>query len=165
MTQSNNELDREKYDFPEGQLRLVNWREVDLLDLGKIPGLHGKIDTQLIIGGETAGAEGTVMGRAVFHPGARHDPHSHAHSEEFVYCLSGKGIVGGGQREYVFTPGDVQFIPKGEAHWLYNPYEEPVEFLWVYSGVSSVADSGYFTPESFDAQFDIIKNSKLHTKG
>ena len=163
MKRLNPDLPREFYEFPEGKIRLVNWREVEPMELGNWAGLHGDMETELIICRETAGSELTVMGRSVFFPGSFHDPHFHLYAEEFIYCLSGKGVAGGEDKEYLFTPGDVQFAAVGEIHWLRNPFNEPLEFLWVYTGVAMPDESGYCTPDLFDQANTIIKNNQIPT--
>jgi quercetin dioxygenase-like cupin family protein len=155
------ELLRERYDFPAGKLRLVNWREVEPMPPGKWPGIHGDVETELIICRETMGSKQTVMGRSVYHPGSEHEPHCHFYAEEFIYCLSGKVVVGNGDREYLFTPGDTQFAAIGEIHWLRNPFDEPVEFLWIYSGCAMPFESGYATPELFDEPFTVMKKKQI----
>ena len=90
----------------------------------------------------TAISTRTVMGRSVYHPGAYHEPHNHFNSEEFIFCLSGKCVVGSGEKECLLTPGDTQFAKVGEIHWLRNPFDEPVEFIWAYSGASMPFESG-----------------------
>lgn len=157
------DLPRKIYEFPDGKLRLVNWREVKPMELGNWAGLHGDMETELIICRETAGSEMTVMGRSVFSPGSFHDPHFHLYAEEFIYCLSGKGIAGGEDKEYLFTPGDVQFAAVGENHWLRNPFNEPLEFLWIYTGVAMPDESGYCTPDLFEQANTIIKKNVIPT--
>ena len=87
------DLPREIYEFPEGQIKLVNWKEVVPMELGNWAGLHGDMETELIICRETAGSKQTVMGRSVFFPGAFHDPHFHSFAEEFIYCLRDRKSV------------------------------------------------------------------------
>ncbi len=157
------DLQRERYDFPEGMLRLLNWREVEPDPPGRWPGIYGDPETELIICRETMGSKQTVMGRSVYKPGSYHEPHCHLYSEEFIYCLSGKVVVGMGDREYLFTPGDVQFAAIGEIHWLRNPFDEPVEFLWIYSGCAMPMESGYATPDSFEDAMKAMKKNETPT--
>ncbi len=154
-------LGREIYEFPDGKIRLINWREVAPMELGNWAGLHGKMETQLVVCRETMGSKQTVMGRSVFFPGAFHDPHCHLCAEEFIYCLKGKAVAGVGNREFLFTPGDVQFAAVGEIHWLRNPFDEPLEFIWVYTGVAMPNESGYSTPDLFDEAYTIVKKNEI----
>jgi quercetin dioxygenase-like cupin family protein len=154
-------LPRDLYEFPEGKIRFINWREVAPMELGNWAGLHGDMETELIVCRETMGSKQTVMGRSVFSPGAFHDPHCHLYAEEFIYCLSGKGVAGGGEREFLFTPGDVQFASIDEIHWLRNPFNEPLEFIWVYTGVAMPAESGYSTPDLFNEAYTIVEKNDI----
>ena len=157
------DLPRKSYNYPNGGT--INWREVKPDPPGKWPGIHGKdgpVETQQIINKNTCNSKQTVMGRSVYKPGDYHEPHLHFYAEEFMYCLSGKAVVGAGDKEYILVPGDVQFAPIGEIHWLRNPFDEPVEFIWVYSGANMPLDSGYSTPESFDEAMEVYKaNNKV----
>lgn len=150
------DLPRSSYNYPEGT---INWREVEPDPPGDWPGIYGNVETEQIITRETAGSVQTVMGRSVYHPGAYHEPHMHFHAEEFIYCLSGKCVVGSGEKEYIFSAGDVQFAKIGEIHWLRNPFNEPVEFIWVYSGAAMPFESGYATPDTFAKAMSVyVKN-------
>ena len=148
------DLPRQSYDFPEGT---INWREVEPDPPGKWPGIFGNVETQQIITREKCGSKQTVMGRSVYHPGDYHEPHIHFYAEELIYCLSGKCVVGSGDKEFIFSKGDVQFAKIGTIHWLRNPYDEPVEFIWIYSGAAMPMESGYATCEIFDAGMEIYK--------
>lgn len=151
-------LERESYDFPEGT---INWREVEPDPEGDWPGIYGKVETEQVITRETAGSTGLVVGRSVYHKGAYHEPHMHFHAEEFIFCLSGKCIVGSGDKECLFTPGDFQFAKKDTIHWLRNPFDEPVEFIWVYSGASMPFESGYSTVDIFNEAMAIFKKNGM----
>jgi quercetin dioxygenase-like cupin family protein len=151
------ELSRTSYNFPEGT---VNWREVPPDLPGKWPGIYGDVETEQIITREKAGSKQTVMGRSVYPPGSYHEPHCHFHAEEFIFCLSGKCVVGAGDKEYLFTPGDTQFAKIGDIHWLRNPFDEPVEFIWVYSGAAMPFESGYATADLFTEQMALYKKNQ-----
>ncbi|UCB46588.1 MAG: cupin domain-containing protein [Spirochaetota bacterium] len=154
-------LPREIYKFPEGEITHVNWREIEPDPPGKWPGIYGDVETELIICRENNKSEQTVMGRSVYHSGAYHEPHCHFYSEEFIFCLSGKCVVGSIDKEYLFTPGDTQFAKIGVIHWLRNPFDEPVEFLWIYSGAAMPFESGYATPDVFAEGMSIYKKNKM----
>ena len=160
MKRKSANLQRKSYNFPEGKARLVNWQEVVPMEPGNWPGIYGDPETELIVCRENMGSKQTVMGRSVYSPGAYHDQHCHLYAEEFIYCLSGKGVVGNGDKEYLFTPGDVQFAAIGEIHWLRNPFDEPLEFIWVYSGVAMPMESGYSTPDHFNGARAIVKKNE-----
>ena len=152
------DLPREIYDFPNGGT--INWREVEPDAPGFWPGIHNTGETQQIINKNTCNAKQTVMGRSVYMPGDEHEPHLHYYAEELMYCLSGRGVVGAGDKEYILCPGDVQWSPIGEVHWLRNPFDEPVEFIWIYSGANMALDSGYATVECFDEEMKVFKANK-----
>jgi len=157
MKQNKVDLPRASYNFPEGT---VIWREVPADPQGGWPGIYGNVETEQIITREKAGSKQTVMGRSVYNPGSYHEPHCHFHAEEFIFCLSGKCIVGSGDKEYLFTAGDTQFAKIGQIHWLRNPFNEPVEFIWVYSGASMPFESGYATSDLFADQMALYKKNQ-----
>ncbi|MBT8372559.1 MAG: cupin domain-containing protein [Desulfobacterales bacterium] len=68
----------------------------------------------------------------------------HPDAEEVFYILSGKGIGGVGDRteEIEIVAGDTVWVPKGPVHWLYNPFDEACEILFIYAA-SSLASAGY----------------------
>ena len=82
-------------------------------------------------------------------------------SETKQLCLSGKGVVGSGDKEYILCPGDVQYSPIGQVHWLKNPFDEPVEFIWIYSGASVALESGYATPETFEDDMKMFNSTEI----
>ena len=149
------DLPRKTYDFPNGGT--INWREVEPDEPGNWPGIHCTGDGQQMVNKNTCDSKQTVVGRAVYNPGDEHEPHLHYYAEEIMYCLSGKAVVGSGDKEYIFCEGDVQFSPIGEVHWLRNPFDEPVEFIWIYSGANMALESGYATPETFEGEMKVFK--------
>ena len=62
-----------------------------------------------------------------------HKKHIHKNAEEIIYILSGKGISGVNETEIEMKKGDTMFVPRGEVHWFYNPFSEPVEMLFAYT--------------------------------
>jgi quercetin dioxygenase-like cupin family protein len=62
-----------------------------------------------------------------------HKKHIHQHAEEVIYIVSGKGIGGVGNEEFEIVAGDTIWVPRGEVHWAYNPFEEPLEMLFLYT--------------------------------
>ena len=157
-------LGRESYDFPNGGT--INWREVKPDpsvkpgEPGWWPGIYNTGETQQMVNKDTCNSKQTIVGRSVYMPGDTHEPHLHHHAEEVMYCLSGKCVVGSVDKEYIMVPGDVQYSPIGEIHWLRNPFNEPVEFIWIYSGASVALESGYATPDTFDTAMDVFSAGK-----
>lgn len=71
-----------------------------------------------------------------------HKKHIHQDAEEVIYILSGRGIGGVKDRETEIIKGDTLWIPKGEVHWAYNPFDEPMEMLLLYTR-PSLKSAGY----------------------
>jgi uncharacterized cupin superfamily protein len=56
--------------------------------------------------------------------------HAHAREEEFVFVLSGRGVVRLGEARFEVAHGDfVGFPAGGPAHLVHNPYEEDLVYL------------------------------------
>ena len=68
----------------------------------------------------------------------------HPYAEEVFYVTSGRGMGGvgddGEDREIV--AGDTVWVPRGAVHWLYNPFDEPCEIIFVYT-CPSLESAGY----------------------
>ena len=52
-----------------------------------------------------------------------------------------------------------QYSSIGEIHWLRNPFDEPLEFIWVYTGCATPDESGYATCDLFDEANTVIKKN------
>ena len=95
---------------------------------------------QILIDEETVGAEDITFGFSRFEPKTSiHKKHSHPDAEEIMYVLSGKGITGIKDEEHVLEAGSTLWVPRGETHWFYNPFDEPCEFLFIYTRNSLAA--------------------------
>ena len=100
---------------------------------------------RVLVDEQMGGAEHLTFGYARFEPKTSyHKKHIHPDTEEVFYILSGKGIggVGDGTEEIEIVAGDTVWVPKGAVHWLYNPFEEPCEILFIYAA-ASLASAGY----------------------
>lgn len=100
---------------------------------------------RILVDEENGGAQELTFGFARFEPKTSyHKKHIHPHAEEVFYVLSGKGIGGVGENteEVEIVAGDTVWAPKGAVHWLYNPFEEPCEILFVYT-CPSLSAAGY----------------------
>ena len=100
---------------------------------------------RILVDEQIGGAKELTFGYARFEPRTSyHKKHIHPHAEEVFYVLSGKGIGGVGENtaEVEIVAGDTVWAPKGMVHWLYNPFEEPCEIIFVYT-CPSLASSGY----------------------
>jgi len=100
---------------------------------------------RVLVDEQMGGAENLTFGYARFEPKTSyHKKHIHPDAEEVFYILSGKGIggVGSGTEEIEIVAGDTVWVPKGAVHWLYNPFDEVCEILFIYAA-SSLASAGY----------------------
>ncbi len=100
---------------------------------------------RVLVDEQMGGAENLTFGYARFEPQTSyHKKHIHPDAEEVFYILSGKGIggVGSGTEEIEIVAGDTVWVPKGAVHWLYNPFDEVCEILFIYAA-SSLASAGY----------------------
>ncbi len=79
--------------------------------------------------------------------GAQHHRHKHMNANEIAYVVKGRCIAGvnidGKDVEQVCGPGTAIWASRGQVHWHRNPFDEPCEFIGVYSGVASIEKSGY----------------------
>ena len=88
----------------------------------------------ILVDEETVGAEDITFGYSKFEPNTSiHKKHSHPEAEEIMYILSGRGITGIQNEEHELEAGDTLWVPRGETHWFYNPFDEPCEFLFIYT--------------------------------
>ncbi|MGD8228310.1 MAG: cupin domain-containing protein [Desulfobacteraceae bacterium] len=100
---------------------------------------------RVLIDGKMGGAKNITFGYTRFDAKTSfHKMHFHPNAEEVFYILSGKGIggVGEGSEEVEIVKGDTVWVPKGAGHWLYNPFDEPCEILFVYTS-PSLESAGY----------------------
>ena len=112
----------------------------DLMSSEKVYALR-----RILVDGNMGGAEHLTFGYAKFDPRTSyHKKHYHPDAEEVFYIISGKGIGGVGEdsEETEIVQGDTIWVPKGAVHWLYNPFEEPCEILFIYAAPSLEA-AGY----------------------
>jgi quercetin dioxygenase-like cupin family protein len=97
----------------------------------------------ILIDEQTVGAEDITFGHSKFEPHTSiHKKHIHHNAEEIMYMLRGRGISGVGENETEMVAGDTVWVPRGAVHWFYNPFDEPCEFLFIYTR-KSLRDAGY----------------------
>jgi quercetin dioxygenase-like cupin family protein len=77
--------------------------------------------------------EHLLMVRANMEPGKCHPFHHHPTREELIYVLSGKAEQWVGKEKRILNPGDTAFIPMGEVHGTYNPFDKRLVFLAILS--------------------------------
>ena len=97
----------------------------------------------VLVDEKTVGAEDVTFAYCRFEAQtASHKKHVHKDAEEVIYILSGRGISGVNETEMPMKQGETMFIPRGAVHWFYNPFDEPVEMLFVYTR-PSLQSAGY----------------------
>ncbi len=97
----------------------------------------------VLVDHKTVGAEDITFAYCKFEAKtATHKKHIHKDAEEVIYILSGKGISGVDDTEVEMRAGETMFVPRGAVHWFYNPFDEPVEMLFVYTR-PSLQSAGY----------------------
>ncbi len=126
-----------------------------------IPGL---LDTTRLIAvdRDTVGANDISFGFSEFAPKkAMHGKHRHTDCEEIMYVLSGRGVGGCEDVDCIYLPGDVIFVPRGAEHYLYNPFDEPLRILFLYTK-PSLKDAGYSVKELGDKELGDEIEKKQH---
>lgn len=97
----------------------------------------------VLVDRDTVGAEDITFAFCRFEPKtSTHKKHIHKDAEEVIYILSGRGISGLDETEVEMVQGDTMFVPRGAVHWFYNPFNEPVEMIFVYTK-PSLKSAGY----------------------
>ncbi|MDI6908135.1 MAG: cupin domain-containing protein [Thermoanaerobacterales bacterium] len=97
----------------------------------------------VLIDRDTVGAEDITFAHCRFEAKTSvHKKHIHENAEEVIYILSGRGMSGVGDTEMEMGKGDTMFIPRGAVHWFYNPFDEPVEMIFIYTR-PSLKSAGY----------------------
>lgn len=97
----------------------------------------------VLIDKDTVGAEDITFAYCRFEAKTSvHKKHVHQDAEEVIYILSGRGMSGVGNTEMEMGKGETMFIPRGMVHWFYNPFDEPVEMIFIYTR-PSLKSAGY----------------------
>jgi quercetin dioxygenase-like cupin family protein len=97
----------------------------------------------VLVDKDTVGAEDITFAYCRFEAKtSTHKKHIHKDAEEVIYLLSGRGISGLDETEVEMAQGDTMFVPRGVVHWFYNPFDEPVEMIFVYTR-PSLKSAGY----------------------
>lgn len=97
----------------------------------------------VLVDKDTVGAEDITFAYCRFEAKtSAHKKHVHEHAEEIIYIIQGRGISGLGDSEVEMKKGDTMFVPRGAVHWFYNPFEEPVEMIFIYTR-PSLRSAGY----------------------
>jgi mannose-6-phosphate isomerase-like protein (cupin superfamily) len=97
----------------------------------------------IFIDEERVGAKDITFGYSKWAPNMSfHKKHAHENAEEIMYILSGRLIAGVKDQEAEVVKGDTIWVPMGAVHWAYNPFEEPCEFVFMYTR-ASFQSAGY----------------------
>lgn len=91
----------------------------------------------------TVGSEHLTFGMVIVEPCGTCEPgHLHDDQEEIFFCLSGRGVViaDDDRKEIDIGPKDAVFFPMGVYHSIKNPYNTPLEALWIISPAGWVFD-------------------------
>ncbi len=120
------------------------------LEDGRIDPIHDLMKSdkefalrRILVDEKMGGAEHLTFGYARFDPRTSyHKKHTHPNAEEVFYVIEGKGIGGVNSEERELVKGDTVWVPRGAVHWLYNPFDEPCEIIFLYTA-PSLAAAGY----------------------
>ena len=77
--------------------------------------------------------EQLLLVRANMEPFRSHPFHNHPTREELIYIISGRAEQWVGRNHRILGPGEMAFIPMGEIHGTYNPFNERLVFLAILS--------------------------------
>ena len=91
----------------------------------------------------TVNSKHLTFGMVVVEPGGTCEPgHKHDDQEEIFFCLTGNGIViaDDDRKEIPIGPKDAVFFPMGVYHSIKNPYNTPLEAVWIISPAGWVFD-------------------------
>ncbi len=102
--------------------------------------------------------EQLLIVRANMEPGRDHPFHSHPTREECIYILSGRAEQWVGKQKRILGPGEMAFIPMGEVHGTYNPFNERLVFLAILSP-SNAAEPG-LVDHSQEVEWKSVRRSE-----
>src|SRR4026208_1682931 len=85
--------------------------------------------------------EQLLLVRANMEPFRSHPFHNHPTREELIYIIAGRAEQWVGKEHRILGPGEMAFIPMGEIHGTYNPFNERLVFLAILSP-SNAAEPG-----------------------
>ena len=71
------------------------------------------------------------IGTQTVAPGCFIREHTHAHNEEIIYVVEGKGVARVDGVEHPIEKGSAVYIGVNRKHHFLNPNAEPMTFLWV----------------------------------
>jgi len=79
-------------------------------------------------------ADDITFGHSKFEPHTSiHKKHIHKNAEEIMY-MKGRSITGVDDPETVIKAGDTVWVSRATVHWFYyNAFDEPCEFIFIYT--------------------------------
>jgi len=83
--------------------------------------------------GDVVNNKQLLLVRANMEPFRSHPFHHHPTREELIYIVSGRAEQWVGRTHRILGPGEMAFIPMGEIHGTYNPFNERLIFLAILS--------------------------------
>jgi len=91
--------------------------------------------------GDVVRNEHLLLVRANMDPFRSHPFHTHPTREELIFIISGRAEQWVGSQHRILGPGEMAFVPMGEVHGTYNPFDEKLVFLAILSP-SEAAEPG-----------------------
>lgn len=88
-------------------------------------------DTLMLLRSEDTETGRINVGYTIIYPHCSTRGHEHAPLEEVYFVTSGKGIMEIGPDRFEIENGDAVYIPGGEFHRAENPFDLPLEYVWV----------------------------------
>jgi quercetin dioxygenase-like cupin family protein len=79
----------------------------------------------------TRGIANLSMGTQTVAPGCFIREHTHAHNEEIIHVLEGRGVARLDGVEHPIQRGSTVYVGVNRKHHFLNPHREPMTFLWI----------------------------------
>ncbi len=71
------------------------------------------------------------IGTQTLPPGCFVREHTHAHNEEIIFVVEGRGVARIDGVEHPIETGSAVYIDMNRRHHFLNPHSEPMTFLWI----------------------------------
>lgn len=79
----------------------------------------------------TKGAANLSLGTQTVAPGCFIREHTHAHNEEIIHVLEGRGVARLDGVDHPIQRGSTVYVGRHRKHHFLNPHREPMTFLWI----------------------------------
>ena len=109
--------------------------------------------------GDVVRNEHLLLVRANMDPFRSQPFHQHPTREELIFIISGRAEQWVGSQHRILGPGEMAFIPMGEVHGTYNPFDEKLVFLAILSP-SDAAEPG-IVDVSAEAPWDTMRGTEF----